>query len=309
VHKVRKIFVAVATFALVAAGFTPAAHANTQKTLVIIDSGIAAELPFAKEMIVDEACFIEYGRCPNGQSTMFGKGAASLPVARINHKAMHHGTQMASVAYQIDPSTKLVMIRIVGMSDKGFANSYTTRAVTRALTWVNLNAERLNVGAVSLSIGRGYKEASCPIEPELQSQVQQLAARNIPVVAATGNGSNKFKVDYPACVPEVLAIGATDRRYTVKSIQGWVYPIMLMSNSGPDLDFYTLGRFPTTDVYGQQAISIGTSSATVAFAANMVRLRNTGLDYPSVMSGIQSSLVNAYRTVTDFARLHYQIGG
>jgi hypothetical protein len=27
------------------------------------------------------------------------------------------------------------------------------------------------------------------------------------------------------------------------------------------------------------------------------------------LSGIQSSLVNAYRTVTDFARLHYQIGG
>ncbi len=201
------------------------------------------------------------------------------------------------------------MIRIVGMSEKGFANSYTTRAVTKALNWVNLNAERLNVGAVSLSIGRRYKESSCPIESELQSQVQQLAAINIPVVAATGNGSNKFKVDYPACVPEVLAIGATDRRYTIKAIQGWVYPIMLISNSGPDLDFYTLGRFPTTDIYGQQALSIGTSSATVAFAANLVHLRNTGLDYPTVLTSIKSSLVNAYRTVTDFARLHYQIGG
>jgi hypothetical protein len=305
----KKLTLFFAIIALVAAGFTPAAQANLQKTLVIIDSGIAAELPFVKEMLVDEACFIEYGKCPNGQSTMFGKGAASLPVARVNHKAMHHGTQMASVAYQIDPSTKLVMIRIVGMSEKGFANSYTTRAVTKALNWVNLNAERLNVGAVSLSIGRSYKDSSCPIESELQSQIQQLAAINIPVVAATGNGSNKFKVDYPACVPEALAIGATDRRYTVKAIQGWVYPIMLISNSGPDLDFYTLGRFPTTDIYGHQALSIGTSSATVAFAANFVRLRNTGFDYPTVLSGIQSSLVNAYRTVTDFARLHYQIGG
>ncbi len=304
----KKLTLFFAIIALVAAGFTPAAQANLQKTLVIIDSGIAAELPFVKEMLVDEACFIEYGKCPNGQSTMFGKGAASLPVARVNHKAMHHGTQMASVAYQIDPSTKLVMIRIVGMSEKGFANSYTTRAVTKALNWVNLNAERLNVGAVSLSIGRSYKESSCPIESELQSQVQQLAAINIPVVAATGNGSNKFKVDYPACVPEVLAIGATDRRYTIKAIQGWVYPIMLISNSGPDLDFYTLGRFPTTDIYGQQALSIGTSSATVAFAANLVRLRNTGLDYPTVLTSIKSSLVNAYRTVTDFAQLHYQIG-
>ena len=303
----KKVIVIVASFALVAAGFTPAAQANSQKTLVIIDSGIAAELPFAKEMIVEEACFIEFGRCPNGQSTMFGKGAASLPIARVNHKAMHHGTQMASVAYQIDPSTKLVMIRIVGMSEKGFANSYTTRAVTRALSWVNLNAERLNVGAVSLSIGRSYREASCPIESELQAQVQQLSALNIPVIAATGNGSNRGKVDYPACIPEVLAIGATDRRYTVKAIQGWVYPIMLISNSGPDLDFYALGRYPTTDIYGQQAISIGTSSATVAFATNLVRLRNRGLDYPTVLSDIKSSLVNAYRTVTDFQTLHFEI--
>ncbi len=303
----KKVIVIVTSFALLAAGFTPAAQANSQKTLVIIDSGIAAELPFAKEMIIEEACFIEFGRCPNGQSSMFGKGAASLPVARVNHKAMHHGTQMASVAYQIDPSTKLVMIRIVGMSEKGFANSYTTRAVTKALNWVNLNAERLNVGAVSLSIGRSFKEASCPIELELQTQVQQLAALNIPVVAATGNGSNRVKVDYPACIPEVLAIGATDRRYTVKAIQGWVYPIMLISNSGPDLDFYTLGRYPTTDIYGQQAISIGTSSATVAFATNLVRLRNMGLEYSTVLSGIKSSLVNAYRTVTDFQTLHFEI--
>ncbi len=306
----KKVFVIVVSLALVTAGFTPAAQADSwSKTLVIIDSGIAAELPFAKEMIVEEACFIEFGRCPNGQSTMFGKGAASLPVERINHKAMHHGTQMASVAYQIDPSIKLVMIRIVGMSEKGFANSYTTRAVTRALSWINLNAERLNVGAVSLSIGRSYKEASCPIEPELQAQIQMLSTLNIPVVAATGNGSNRVKVDYPACIPEVLAIGATDRRYTVKAIQGWVYPIMLTSNSGTDLDFFALGRYLTTDIYGQQAISIGTSSATVAFAANLVRLRNTGLDYPTVLSSIRSSLANAFRTVTDFARLHYQIGG
>ncbi len=202
----KKVFVIVVSLALVTAGFTPAAQADSSKTLVIIDSGIAAELPFAKEMIVEEACFIEFGRCPNGQSTMFGKGAASLPVERINHKAMHHGTQMASVAYQIDPSIKLVMIRIVGMSEKGFANSYTTRAVTRALSWINLNAERLNVGAVSLSIGRSYKEASCPIEPELQAQIQMLSTLNIPVVAATGNGSNRSKLTIPHAYQKYLQL-------------------------------------------------------------------------------------------------------
>jgi hypothetical protein len=303
----KKLISLFVVIALAAAGITPAAQAATPKTLVIIDSGIAAHLPWVQQMIVDEACFIEYGKCPNGQSAMFGKGAASLDVARIKHKAMSHGTQMASVAYEIDPSTKLVMIRIVGMSEKGFANSYTIRAVTKALNWVNENAERLNVGAVSLSVGRSYKEASCPIEAELQAQVRNLLTRNIPVIAATGNGSNKLKVDYPACVPEVIAVGATDRRYTVKAIQGWVYPIMLMSNQGPDLDLYALGRYTTTDAFGQKSISMGTSSATAAFATYVVKQMNLGLGYTDVMTKVRASLVNAYRTVTDFLPLHLEI--
>lgn len=303
----KKLISLFVVTALAAAGITPAAQAATPKTLVIIDSGIAADLPWVQQMIVDEACFIEYGKCPNGQSAMFGKGAASLDVARIKHKAMSHGTQMASVAYEIDPSAKLVMIRIVGMSEKGFANSYTTRAVTKALNWVNENAERLNVGAVSLSVGRSYKEASCPIEAELQAQVRNLLTRNIPVIAATGNGSNKVKVDYPACVPEVIAVGATDRRYTVRAIQGWVYPIMLMSNQGLDLDLYALGRYTTTDAFGQKSVSMGTSSATAAFATYVVKQLNLGLKYTDVMTNVRTSLVNAYRTVTDFLPLHFEI--
>jgi subtilisin family serine protease len=303
----KKLISFFVIFALAAAGITPAAQAATPKTLVIIDSGIAADLPWVQQMLIDEACFIEYGKCPNGQSTMFGKGAASLDVARIKHKAMSHGTQMASVAYEIDPSTKLVMIRIVGMSDKGFANSYTTRAVTKALNWVNENAERLNVGAVSLSVGRSYKEPSCPIEAELQAQVRNLLTRNIPVIAATGNGSNKLKVDYPACVPEVIAVGATDRRYTVRAIQGWVYPIMLISNQGPDLDVYALGRYTTTDAFGQKSVSMGTSSATAAFATYVVKQMSLGLAYTDVMTKVRASLVNAYRTVTDFLPLHFEI--
>ena len=303
----KKLISLFVVIALAAAGITPAAQAATPKTLVIIDSGIAADLPWVQQMLVDEACFIEYGKCPNGQSTMFGKGAAVLQVSRIKDKAMSHGTQMASVAYEIDPSTKLVMIRIVGMSEKGFANSYTTRAVTKALNWVNENAERLNVGAVSLSVGRSYKELSCPIEAELQTQVRNLLTRNIPVIAATGNGSNKLKVDYPACVPEVIAVGATDRRYTVKAIQGWVYPIMLMSNQGPDLDLYALGRYTTTDAFGQKSISMGTSSATAAFATYVVKQMNLGLGYTDVMTKVRASLVNAYRTVTDFLPLHFEI--
>ena len=303
----KNLSLALTIAILAAIELTSSAQASIPKALVIIDSGISADLPLVKEMLVDEACFIEFGRCPNGASTMSGKGAAALPVSLVKDKAMSHGTQMASVAYEIDPKTKLVMIRVAGMSDKGFINSYTTKAVTKALNWVNENAERLNVGAVSISLGRPYKEANCPIEPDLQRQVRDLASRNIPVVAATGNGSNRFKVDYPSCIPEVIAIGATDSRYTVRGIQGWVYPIMSISNQGPDLDFYALGRYTTTNVFGQKEVSLGTSSSTAAFATYIVKQMNLGKSYSDTMTEVRASLANAYRTTSDFSPLHFEI--
>jgi hypothetical protein len=304
----KKLITASLVVVLVAAGLLPAAQAATLKTLVIIDSGINSELPWIKEMLVEEACFIQFGRCPNGISSMTGAGAASLPVDKVKDKAMHHGNQMASVVYQVEPTTKIVMIRIVGMSDKGFANTYTTKAVTKALSWVNQNAARLNVGAVSLSVGRSYKEATCPIESDLQKEVQALLAIDIPVVASTGNGSSRTKVDYPACVPEIIAIGATEPRYTVKAIQGWVYPIMLISNSGPGLDYYALGKYTVTDLSGKTGIALGTSSATAAFATQLVRMQNAGKSYKTSIAEINNSLVNAYRSVTEFYPLHYNLG-
>jgi hypothetical protein len=82
---------------------------------------------------------------------------------------------------------------------------------------------------------------------------------------------------------------------------------MLMSNQGPDLDLYALGRYTTTDAFGQKSVSMGTSSATAAFATYVVKQLNLGLEYTDVMTKVRSSLVNAYRTVTDFLPLHFEI--
>jgi hypothetical protein len=286
---------------------TPA-HATGNKTLVIIDSGINTNLDWAKAAIVEEACFIEYGKCPNGQASMTGPGAAHLDPALVKDKALSHGTQMASVAVATNPNVKIVFVRIVGMSAKGFANSYTTRGLATAMDWVSANAQRLNVGAVSISLGRAYAEASCPIaaEPRLQSQIVGLASMNVATVIASGNNSNQTKVNYPACIPEAIAVGATDRPYTVKQVQGTVYPIMLISNGGPDLDLVALGRHTVTDVNGVKAVSLGTSNANTAVATRLAQSLSDGSTLASVMERVNGSLQNAYRTVTNFVKKFYQ---
>jgi len=286
---------------------TPA-HATGDKTLVIIDSGINMQLPWAKAAVVEEACFVDFGACPNKLSSMVGPGSAHLDPALVKDKAMSHGTQMASVAVAANPNVKIVFIRIVSMSDKGYANTYTTRAVSKAMDWVTANAARLNVGAVSVSIGRVYKEAACPIlaEPKLQSQIVGLAAINIPTVIASGNNSDQKKINYPACIPEAIAVGATDTPYSMQQVTGWVYPIMLISNSSADLDLYALGRATTTDVYGNTSVSLGTSNATVLVATRLAQSLSDGSTLGTVMAKVNASLQNAYRTLTNFELKFYQ---
>ena len=283
---------------------TPA-NAASDKTLVIIDSGINTNLDWAKNAVIEEACFIEYGMCPNGKISMVGPGAAYVNPALVKDKAMSHGTQMASIAVTVNPDVKIVFVRVIGMSHKGYANTYTTKALALALDWVSANAERLNVGAVSVSFGRVYREAACPIETKLQNQIIGLASVNVPVVISTGNNSDQKKINYPACIPQAIAVGATDTPYTIKQITGTVYPIMLISNSSPELDLYAMGRWTATDIHGVKAVSLGTSGATVSVATRLAKELSGGLTIGTVTDKVKASLQNAYRTVTVFEQKYW----
>lgn len=283
--------------ALAASLLVAPASANTQKTLVIIDSGINTELDWVKSTLVEEVCIIEYGTCPNGQKFMTGPGAAHVRYQDVKDRAMHHGSQMYSVAVQVDPNVRVVFIRIVGMSAKGFANSYTMRSVQQALDWVDANAARLNVGAVSMSVGRSYKEAGCPIEASFQATAQKLSSAGIAVVASAGNGGNRTKVDYPACTPEVISVGATDVRYSMRGVVGWVTPVMPSSNGGPDLDLYAHGRWTTQDLTGRKLLTLGTSNSAVAVATKTAQSPSQGGSISSLTQNLGKAYISLKEVV------------
>lgn len=291
-----KRIVALLVISLAALVISPAS-ANSQKTLVIIDSGINTELDWVKRSLVEEVCIIEYGTCPNGQKFMTGPGAAHVRYQDVKHSAMHHGSQMYSVAVQVDPNVRVVFIRIVGMSAKGFANSYTMRSVQQAMEWVDTNAARLNVGAVSMSIGRSYTEAGCPIEASFQTIVQKLSSSGIAVIASAGNGGNRVKVDYPACTPEVISVGATDVRYSMRGVTGWVTPVMPSSNGGPDLDLYAHGRWTTQDLTGRKLLTLGTSNAAVAVATKTAQSLSQGGTLASLTQNLGKAYLSLKETV------------
>jgi len=271
-----------------------------QKSLVIIDSGINTELDWIARSVIDEACFVELFRCPNGFSEMSGVGASKITPAMTKSSAFSHGTQMASIAVAVDPQVQIVSIRVVGMNKSGMPSPYSPTAILKALEYVEQNKTRLNVGAVSISLGKSYRETACPINPKLQSVIANLTASGVGVVIAVGNGSNNTKVDYPACIPEAIAVGATEDRYAMKEVSGWVYPILSISNNGPELDLFVNGKYTVSDISDNKKVSFGTSNSTVAFATYLTKKLSAGENLTAVLASVNASLVNAYKTTTLF---------
>jgi hypothetical protein len=278
---------------------TQTASAVGEKTLVIIDSGINTDLAWAKNAVIDEACFVELHRCPNGFSQMVGAGAAKVTPAMTTASSFSHGTQMASVAVAINPNVKIVSIRVAGLTPRGVPTPYSGKAISWALDYVEANKARLNVGAVSISLGNSYRSTACPIVGNLQKQITNLMASGVAVAIAVGNGGST-KIDYPACIPEAIAVGATEDRYAMREVSGWVYPIMAISNHNSEVDYFVNGKYTVSDISDKKKVSFGTSNATVAFATYLTKRLSAGENLTAVLASVNASLVNAYKTTTLF---------
>jgi hypothetical protein len=272
---------------LLLAGLSAPAQANTP-TVAIIDVGFNASL--FPNNVVAEVCIVSVAACPNG--TRFQEGAGAATVAANSLPAFAHGTNMLSILTSVSPDAKVVLIRILGLNTNGKAGGYTIDDVTAALTWVVNNYSRLNIRAVSIS--QGKVNGACRAVPLLVNNVKTLTAANVAVIASTGNEKNRTNMAVPACIDEVISVGATDNPEVKNTGKGWdvsaTPTIALYSNGNASTDFYTNGRFFYTAMDGTRQFSVGTSNATAAFAGMwMKNLRPTIAETYASFSTITTS--------------------
>jgi hypothetical protein len=140
-----------------------------------------------------------------------------------------HGTQMALIARQQNPSATLVLIQAAPVSKRGIATDVNLHGFINALDFVNSNSNA--VSAVSFSrymnnttaklSGQCFPPASAPYTPQtgfdkVKSSVISLNLKGIQVYASAGNNSTK-PIDFPACVSEVVSVGSYLYGKTYKS--------------------------------------------------------------------------------------------
>ncbi len=198
------------------AGFT-----GSGVTVAVLDSGIDTDHPDLAAALIDEHCICRGGGntncCPNGQSTQTGVGSAEDDNG--------HGSLVAGVLLSrgnvasigMAPAAQLVAVKVLD-EDLIFAN---TSDVIDALQWVidNYTAEPpavSTVRVVNLSLATGARFRPNPPCGDLGGTVgmfgdvvDELESRGVLVVAAAGNISDDVQLPAPACLTNVISVGAT----------------------------------------------------------------------------------------------------
>ena len=181
-----------------------------------------------------------------------------------------HGTQMALVARQQNPSATLVLIQAAPVSKKGISTDVNLHGFIDALDFINSNSNA--VSAVSFSrymtnttpklSGQCFPPATSPYTPQtgfdkVKSSVVSLNLKGIQVYASAGNHPSK-SIDFPACVSEVVSVGSYIYGKTYKS--GNVDVLATLS---------TPENLPTIKgLIDNVSIQFSTSAASAAVAAN-----------------------------------------
>lgn len=286
----NKLITAVLTLSLLSPVVISQASGAEAPVLAILDTAIDTSLPSLQGKIVGEVCILEYALCPNGTNFQEGPGSASMPSNLITLNGFDHGTFMASTAVQYNSNLKILFVKIIANTSAGLRKPTGESTISAALAWVRDNASKYNVKAVSLSQGSSGLLGKagtqyCPTFPRTVSAIQSLASMSIPVFSAVGNARDYSRIDWPSCIPEVIAIGAVDQ----------IGEIASYSNNDNDLlDLFALGNMPA---FGPGNISkniAGTSSATQVAAATYLGLSDkTGKSGNELISIIKA---NATRT-------------
>jgi len=181
-------------------------------TVAVLDTGIDARSADFAGRIVAQQCFCDNldgtGCCPNGDVEQSGDGAA-----RDDHG---HGTHVSGIVAGggtiaprgMAPAAKIVAVKVLDHTNtfRSFTQIY------RALDWIARTRPDVKVVNMSLGSWSIFAPSACEssaIALGMRDVISVLRARGVLITASAGNQSAIDGTTIPACINDVLGIGAT----------------------------------------------------------------------------------------------------
>ncbi|RMH67864.1 MAG: hypothetical protein D6683_17480 [Actinomyces sp.] len=275
-------------------------NTGTGAAVAIVDSGVDTSVVALDGAIVAEACFtpsLPAPGCPGGSRAVTGPGAA-VPCALGSNCS--HGTWVTEVVTSADPvlggvapDVGIVAVRVVGPRgdpDEG--------GVLQALSWIAGQASALGIEAVNVSLGTPETYAKGCTDAAWQAVLDPLTAAGVAVVAASGNAYATSGLSFPACMDDIVAVGATD---------GTFADVPDYANTAPGLDLLAPGGDDCTGVPTCDRIDLpdgssvsGTSFASphVAAAWVLAAAAHPDFDLPRLRGLLESTAAVVTRSST-----------
>jgi uncharacterized repeat protein (TIGR01451 family) len=115
---------------------------------------------------------------------------------------LSHGTNVAAIVVGVAPGARVASLNV-------FDNGATSASwIISAINWAISNRSAYNIVAINMSLGDNSNNASpCTSDP-LDTPIQNALAAGLLSVAASGNNSYTNGISSPACIPDVISVGA-----------------------------------------------------------------------------------------------------
>ena len=213
---------------------------GTGVVVAVLDTGIDTDHVDLADDLVHQECFLDFdgaingvGRCPNGSDRQSGAGAAE---SGLNHGVMTTGiiTSRGTVSsVGVAPDAEIVSIKVLDNTQPAGIFAFFSELVA-ALDFIINN--RPDVKVINMSLGTfalfaGNCDSATAFNMAGAAAINTLRKNGVIAFAASGNNGSGTQMTSPACISNVVSVGATNN----------VDNVAAFTNSNASLDLMAPG--------------------------------------------------------------------
>ncbi len=194
--------------------------------VAVLDSGLDTDHSDLAASLIHQECFLDNdgsidgnGLCPNGSDRQSGVGAAEDNAGHGTHVTGIIASRGNQSSVGVAPGAEIVSIKVTaGPSFSGVF--YYFSEIVAALDFIINNrpdVQIINMSLVTNAVFTGDCDNSTSWTMAGASAINTLRARGVIAFASSGNTGSGTQMAAPACLSNVISVGATDNADNVAS--------------------------------------------------------------------------------------------